>query len=49
MAAMVVKAFELKHEQPNAKFNDQDKVSKWAVKSVETAIAQGILSERLQQ
>ncbi|CAH8712905.1 S-layer homology domain-containing protein [Paenibacillus thiaminolyticus] len=44
MAAMVVKAFDLKHDQPNAKFKDQDKVSKWAVKSVETAIAQGILS-----
>ncbi|BFH68917.1 hypothetical protein J27TS7_22660 [Paenibacillus dendritiformis] len=44
MAAMVVKAFDLKHEKPNTKFKDQDKVSKWAVKSVETAIGQGIMS-----
>ncbi|PZM63812.1 S-layer homology domain-containing protein, partial [Paenibacillus dendritiformis] len=44
MAAMVVKAFDLKHEKPNAKFKDQDKVSKWAVESVETAVAQGIMS-----
>lgn len=44
MAAMVVKAFDLKHEKPNTKFKDQDKVTKWAVESVETAIAQGIMS-----
>lgn len=44
MAVMVIKAFDLKHEKSKAKFKDQDKVSKWAVKSVEAAIAQGILS-----
>ncbi|MDG0875706.1 S-layer homology domain-containing protein [Paenibacillus thiaminolyticus] len=44
MAVMVVKAFDLKDEKSKAKFKDQDKVSKWAVKSVEAAIAQGILS-----
>lgn len=43
MAAMIVNAFKLEHTKPLNTFNDESKTSKWAMQSLETAIAEGII------
>lgn len=43
MAAMIVNAFKLEHKNPLNSFKDELKTSKWALKALETAIAEGII------